>query len=162
MKTPGGGDPHRSDLQTPSLPKQSLTPARVLGITAALLAAIICLLIFRFGSLGAAAAYLGGERLTISAGTAAAAHSHEPDVRHFSFTVRNSGAHPVRIIGFKSTCTCVSGDRLPVAIPAGQERKLSVAVQLDPGQTRIEETVVWFTDYAEKPRLIRRLTASVE
>jgi hypothetical protein len=74
-----------------------------------------------------------------------------------AFRVLNFTNRAVNLVGAGSTCTCVATRDLPLQIPAGESRPVSVVVRFPQEPSSIDEVVSFISDLEGKPRLPTRI-----
>jgi hypothetical protein len=132
-------------------------PPGVAGVTAATVAVLLALTgigSLVYGSPQAALARLRGDALTVSAsyvdfGSGAAGQALEATVE-----VRNWTDHPVRLTGGTSDCTCVTTLDLPMTIPPGEVRPVTLRLALPGSQPGVfTRTATILTDSDEQAKI---------
>ncbi len=117
-----------------------------------------------FGSTASALGYLRGDRhipdaYSKSFGTAPAGQTRTVEFRLTNFT-----GHPVTVVGFKSSCTCASASKLPIAIPPAATVPLQVDVRIKANQAlsfQISEDVRLYTDDLQLRSPILKVTGQL-
>jgi Protein of unknown function (DUF1573) len=99
-----------------------------------------------FGSLDAALAYLGGHRLIADAYTQSVGIVGRREERAVFFKLTNMSNRVVRILGAKSSCTCLVVDQLPVVVPPHGAFRLRIRVRPKSRPGQIAERVTLITD----------------
>jgi hypothetical protein len=84
------------------------------------------------------------------------------EARNAIISIRNLADKPLRVLGFTTSCTCISGDKLPVVIsPKGLE-EFHVTVHLvSSAAGRMEQSVVYHTDNPSASSLMTRIVGRV-
>lgn len=98
--------------------------------TAAIAGVLIGLAHLGFGSVPAAIAYFRGERVSIEPRLVDVGSGVGGESRRVSVTVTNWTDQPVHLFGGTADCSCSVLDDLPVTIPAGESRSVSLHVRL--------------------------------
>lgn len=133
-----------------------------LGIGLAGIAAILLILAglatATAGSVDAALAQLRGERLSIQPRLADVGRGRAGETREITLQLRNWADEPIRIIGGTSDCSCVATEQLPITIPAGESRSLTVKMRLPAKQGTFTRKAFLWTDDDHNRRLYFRLT----
>ena len=108
--------------------------------------------VYLFSSVGNALGYINGQRLF--AQPEALVSTAIGEAREFSVTVTNLGKRPVRILGTRSSCSCVATLGLPVSLPPNDRRTVWVKFRPNRKQTgRFTQTLRLFTDEADQRHL---------
>ena len=118
-------------------------------------------LIWAFGSLATAAAYLSGHGLIVA--------EFEKDLgvlpfgehRQITYTLQNLSGREVALIGANSPCTCTQTMALPARIPAGQRFEFQIVYRSERAGPFYEELKI-FTDDPVDATLAVRLRGLVE
>lgn len=114
--------------------------------------------ILSFGSADAALAFFRGERLTVEPRLVDVGEGSTGENREVSVQVRNWTAKPIRIVGGTADCSCAVTDDLPLTVPSGEGRLLTVRVRL-PDKPGIFTRKVWLrTDHEQASVVVFRLT----
>ena len=108
----------------------------------------------RFGSMSAALAYLRGERLLVdeSSKTIDDVRSGSEIVVRYGFT--NWAAHPVKLLGMSSSCSCTVVEDLPMTLAASETKAVSVKIKVDEGRPDFTGSIRVFTDDPRSPEII--------
>lgn len=97
-------------------------------------AALTCLLVvvawLGFGSTAAALAYFRGENLTVSPRMLDLGECTPGETRTSMVEVWNWTDRPVRLVGGTADCSCTVLDDLPVRIPPGESRPITITVRV--------------------------------
>lgn len=115
---------------------RAVLAARMAGVVAtcgAILALLVILLglgSWWFGSPQAALAHLRGEHVSVTPGLVNVGQGSPGEVCRATVEVSNWTDAPVRLIGGISDCSCVLTDDLPLTIPPGEVRSVTVQVKL--------------------------------
>ena len=117
---------------------------------AAILIVLTGIAVALYGSPAAALAQLRGEMLTLSSDYIDFGRGSAGQVMDASVSIYNWTAQPVRLVGGTSDCSCVTTADLPLTIPAGQARVVTIRMKIPATKagavTRMAE--LW-TDYPE-------------
>jgi hypothetical protein len=128
-------------LSRPPLKRPDATLAPVVqgwlrSVLSGLLGVVVLLGLFTalgsllFGSPGEALAYIRGERLSIRPRWIDLGAGELGESREVPVTLVNRTDKEIRIIGGTSDCACVTTKSLPVTIPPGEKRSVSLVVNL--------------------------------
>jgi hypothetical protein len=108
----------------------SLAPVAMAITGVAILSAIMLALAYaNFGSVPAAVAHFRGERVTAQRFVEVEPGS-PGDSRRATVTITNWTDKPIRLIGGTSDCACTVLEDLPITIPEGGRRDVSVSIAL--------------------------------
>lgn len=141
------------DAGTPSVPRPRISWMALtiilsnLGLGTLALAGWI-----EFGSISSALGYLRGDRLIPDAYSKSFGTTPAGQTRTVEFLLTSYLSHPVKIIGFKSSCTCASASELPIEVPSSATVRLKVDVRPKTNQAGsssgfpISESVRLYTD----------------
>src|SRR5438128_390217 len=114
--------------------------------------------LLRFGSVGAALAALRGEEVSVRPSLVEAGEGAPGERLQTSVELINRTGRTIRIVGGTSDCSCVATTDLPLSIPPGETRSVTVSVALRGGRGRFTREVSFLTA-DEKLQVIRfRLT----
>ena len=122
------------------------------GATVALLVAAVAVGSAVYGSPQAALARLRGEPITVTPvpvdlGTGTPGMKLESRVE-----VKNWSDRTVRLVGGTSDCSCVTHRDLPVAIPPGESRWVTIEMRVPPANSgRLTKRAELFTDHDRQP-----------
>jgi hypothetical protein len=111
-------------------PRASLRPA-LLGIVAvAVLVLTTAGVSVAFGSMDAALARLRGETVSIAPADVDVGAGGAGEVKEAVVEVRNWADRPIRVVGGTADCSCVTLQDLPVEVPPGEARSITISVRL--------------------------------
>lgn len=114
-------------------------------------------------SLGVALARLRGESLVIDPPVSDVGEGVYGEQREFEIEVRNYSDRPVRILGGTADCDCVATRDLPVTVPPGGARKITITVTLVGAVGAGQQAFKLYTDQEEQfvviGRYVRRLVS---
>lgn len=105
----------------------------------------------RFQSPLVALAYLRGDSLALSRQVVTLGRGKIGESRDLEFQVWNFAEVPLRVIGSNSSCACVTSRGLPMDVPAGAARSLTVRVTFGPQPGPLHQSAVYYTDLPERP-----------
>jgi hypothetical protein len=135
---------------------KDLPPSRAMiataGMTLAVLVAAVAVGSAVYGSPQAALARLRGELITVTP-THTDAGAGVPGTRLQSrVEVKNWSERTVRLVGGTSDCSCVTHHDLPVAIPPGESRWVTVELRVPTANVgRLTKRAELFTDHDRQP-----------
>ena len=138
--------------------------ARVIQVVVGTLFVILGLValgVARFGSVEAAAAYLGGDRLLLSPSRASFGDARVGETREVTFSVENLTHAPVKILGATFGCTCMRTRGLPLEIPLRATGEFVLEVRIIRTLTGTKQKVKFFTDCPDKPLITVAVTGRV-
>ncbi len=107
-----------------------LTAACVFGGYVVLLGLLAGFVYFHFGSVSAALASLRGERLSVSPGLIDMGEGAPAETRAASVELTNRTEQPIRLIGGSADCSCTVLGDLPVTVPPGESRSITITMNL--------------------------------
>jgi len=123
-------------------------PLGTIGITLAILGLISGYGHFHFGSLRAAVAYLGGERLLVDQRVRSIGEVTRGYPSAFRYSLMNLTGRPVKILGARMSCSCTAVGSMPDTLPVAESR--TIEFELTPSEQQpdgeITGTVRLFTD----------------
>lgn len=112
---------------------------------------------------GAARAPLEGPALQVDAPTKSFGVAWENREVPVVFTLSNSGAYPIRIVGSTNICmssACLTAAHLPIVIPAEESRRVTIMVTTkDPGD--FSGSITLYTDREGERDLVLRVEGEV-
>ena len=86
---------------------------------------------WHFGSAAAFSAALRGDSFAVTPATIDLGAVKVGSERTVAFSVRNLSNVQVRVVGAQTSCTCVTTGTLPMSVPPGAERDVSVRVHVN-------------------------------
>lgn len=104
--------------------------ASVVGVYLLLMGILAAVAYYGDGSVDAALASLRNERLSISPSMIDMGVGAPGETREAKVELTNRTEHPIRLIGGTSDCSCTVIGDLPVTIPPGEARSITVAMHL--------------------------------
>jgi hypothetical protein len=110
-----------------------------------------------FGSTSAALAFLDGERLLVDSRSKSFGTVDPGLDQSVRFSLTNWTGQPVTIVGFQASCSCTMATDLPLSIPDGGTRFVSVAVKTAKLTGDFVATVRLFTDASSLPEVRLRV-----
>jgi hypothetical protein len=102
----------------------------ILGVYLLLMGVLVAVAYLGFGSIDASLASLRGERLSIHPSLVDMGEGLPGETRNTTVELTNRTDRPIRIIGGTSDCSCTVLADLPVTIPPGESRSISIAMHL--------------------------------
>lgn len=77
--------------------------------------------------------------------------------------LNNWSDRPIRVIGGTSDCSCVTHADLPVTIPPGESRPVTIVLRVPPSPAgRMTRVAELFTDYDQQPKIHLTLSCRVD
>jgi hypothetical protein len=136
------------------------------GMSTALGAAVMLVLIaggfqLSFDTPAAALAELRGEPITVEPVNSWVGKAVADDQSTLTIQLTNHGNGPVQVFGGSANCACVATDDLPISIPSGQSRPVSVRVFFRGKPGRFHGGFVLFTDNMSQPVVRARFSGRV-
>ena len=125
------------------------------------LLSVVALGLYFFGSIGPAVAYLRGDRLIADVYDRSVGIVREGEKHAVVFELTNMSSQPVKILGAKSTCTCLAVDQLPVALPPHGVFRLRIGLRPRFRSGQIAERVSLFTDRELQQQLDLKISGRV-
>ncbi len=83
------------------------------------------------------------------------------DVVVFRIAVTNHSGRDVRLVGGSESCSCAVLDELPLDIPAGEQRDVSVRAAFKGTPGRFQHEVMLYTDHQDQVQLVARFGGTV-
>jgi len=120
----------------------------VLGIVTglALLVGLIGLSVRQFGSVRNMLAFLNGINFAVQPALVDAGKGREGEERKVSANVSNLGFKPLRVVGLRTSCRCISTESPPMMIAPGTTRRFVFTVRLSRSNGRFEQKVLFMFD----------------
>lgn len=134
----------------------------VLGGYALLLAFIAIFSAAYFGSIRSAIAVLRGERLSVYPALVEMGIGVPGEERNASVELTNRTDQPIRLIGGTADCSCTVLGDLPVTIPAGESRSITVTMHLPKSLGAFNRKAQLTIDDGEFKRIGFRLSGRIE
>jgi hypothetical protein len=130
--------------------------------TAAVLLSLLSLVAYvRLGSESNALAFIAGDRPLVNSTVRSFARIAEGEERSFNFEIVNFTGKPVTILGFRSSCTCVLVERLPLVVPAGNKERVNVVLNSQGKSGPLEGIIILYTSCPRKPQLGLKIVGDV-
>lgn len=118
---------------------------------AIILGLLTAVVIWYFGSLAPAVAYIKGDRLLIHPTEISFGEAYPGEKRTLHFRLWNFTGGPVRLLGTNSTCSCLTTESFPLVITEGERRTLEVVVSAPYRAANVDVSTIYFTDWSGKP-----------
>ena len=106
------------------------TTSAVVGVYLLVMAALAAVAYLGYGSVDAALASLRQERISVSPSLVDMGEGVPGETRQATVELTNRTDKPVRLIGGTADCSCTVLADLPVTIPPGESRSITVSVRL--------------------------------
>jgi len=116
------------------------------GVAAVIVAALLGIQSWRYGSLPATLAHMRGETNLVRPMVADVGVGRAGDTCQVHITLTNYGAHLARIVGGTNECACVATDDLPIDLPPGQSRSIVVRFTFAGSLGRFQHSYHLFID----------------
>jgi HYDIN/CFA65/VesB family protein len=113
--------------------------------------------LYSFGSFGSALSYLRGDHLIADAYAKSFGILRKGETSCVVFQLRNMSKEPIKLLGARTSCTCVTIDGVPTTIEPETVSPLKVFVHSDTLSSRYEERISFFTDMADQPSVTLRI-----
>ena len=114
------------------------------------------------GRLDWVVAYLGGTRTFVEPQELSFGTARAGSVLHLSVTFANRAGRPVRLLGSRPDCSCVTTDNFPLTVAAGEDRRLAIDVGIAPEDVgAFEKRVAFWTDSPERQQFVVSITGQV-
>ncbi len=117
---------------------------------------------YHYGSMDAALAALRQERLSITPATLDMGQGVPGETREATLNLGNRTEHPIRVIGGTADCSCTVLGDIPVTVPPGETRSITIQLRLPNSQgrfTRIAELMI--DDQGTNNKIGFRLTGRI-
>lgn len=114
--------------------RAALTAAGVFAGYLFLLGSLAGFANYRYGSVDAALASLRNERLSVSPGLLDMGQGMPGETREATLELANRTDQPIRLIGGTADCSCTVIGDLPVTVPAGEARSITIKLRLPNSQ----------------------------
>jgi hypothetical protein len=115
-----------------------------------------------FGSADAALARIRGERVSVRPGMVDLGRGAPGQAVEATVELINRTASPVRIVGGTSDCSCVTTNDLPVTLPPGEGRPVTVRVRLPRAAGVFNRQAFFWTDDERARTIVFPLTGRIE
>ena len=115
----------------------------------------------RFGSVQTAFGYANGHRLFVDAASKSLGVVDAGRVYPISFTLKNVSNHSVKVIGAKTSCSCVATDDLPMTVHPHSEQAIVLKVHATPGVGKVNEKVHLYTNQERQTELVLNIDGIV-
>lgn len=101
---------------------------------------------WQFGSLANTLAYLSGERVLVDPKVLSFGTVRRNEERDLHTTIRNRTGKSIKILGSRSSCTCMTTEQSPFSIADGGQRELAIHIVLNGKEDVFENRIVFYTD----------------
>lgn len=106
-------------------------------------------------------ARLRGQPVAVSPFTTDLGSRPVGEVVVFQLSVANHSGKEVRLVGGSASCSCAVLDELPLDIPAGERRDVSVRAAFKGTPGRFQHEVMLYTDHQDQVQLVARFGGAV-
>jgi hypothetical protein len=138
-----------------------VAPSLVGGIV--IVSVLLAVLAAKHGSIGAACAYMRGERLLLMPRTLDVGTEREQEQRLVRFELVNLSEEKIRILGVKPSCSCiVVQDELPIEIPGRGSHFLTLTVNFAGNVDQFHHSVAAFSDVAQGGIALATITGRIQ
>ena len=144
-----------------SLTRSALPAACIFGGVLAFLGLLVGFSYALFGSTDAALAYFRGERLSIRPRLVDVGEGMPGENRTETVDLVNRTDQPIRIVGGTSDCSCIVTKDLPLFVPAGGTRTISVTIHLPRTAGMFTRRALLLTDDDRARKIGFRLTGRI-
>ncbi len=148
------------DAPVPKTSRLSYTAVTIV-IASIGLGGVIALASWHYGSLAAALAYLKGDRLIANRYALSLGTIDQGPIEDLAFMLSNLSDHPVRCLGENYSCTCMTVGDLPMDIPPGGRRPVTLKFRTTAKLGPVSETVSLLFDDAAQPRLNLKVSGQI-
>jgi hypothetical protein len=112
----------------------------------AILAVLVSVLSWHYGSLSLAMARLRGERFVLSPAEVDFGVC-EPNTEHTAkLTLTNLTVRPVRVVGSEASCTCETIGELPIVVAPGQSREIALRAVVSKSASYSQQMLLYIDD----------------
>ena len=118
--------------------------------------------LIRFGSLRGGLAWYTGKFLTIDNPRKSFGTGELGGWSTVTFNLTNFGPEPIRVVGFRASCSCIMPERLPMSLAAGQSTPFRVKIHHLQESDKSEMPMLIYTNIARQPELLVWVTGKVE
>jgi hypothetical protein len=145
----GGAEPgwHRGPMTT--------------GIRAAVLLGLLAIPLLTWGNPADALAWMRGESVTVEPEASDLGAGRIGEERAFRVRLTNRAAHPIRIVGGQSNCSCIATDSLPITLEPRQTQEIEVRIRFRGSPGHFVHRFFLFADEARQKVLIARFAGRV-
>lgn len=106
--------------------------------------------------------YLSGVRTFVEPRELAFGTARAGSILHLSVVFANRAGRPIRVLGSRPDCSCMTTDTFPLLVAAGEDRRLTIDVGIDPGEEGpFEKRVDFWTDAPDRQRFVVPVTGRV-
>ena len=142
-----------ADADLENAPGKRLDPwmASTIILTNVGLALLVVLGLVRFGTIGSALAYLGGDRLLVDSRSKSFGAVELGKRASVDFRFANKARTKIRLLGATSSCTCALPEGLPVTVPAGAACLVKVPVRAKGKAGHVTEKIRFYVDCPQQP-----------
>ncbi len=113
------------------------------------------------GSMRLVGPFLNGQRLLIERPVLSLGSRKAGETVDCELALLNCTGKTVRILGAQTDCGCMTIDKFPMAVAAGERRQLSFGIRLPQQSGAFRKRVVFFSDCPDQSRLLVEVEANV-
>jgi hypothetical protein len=107
-----------------------------------------------FGSIDRAVRFSRGWTVSVDRPRQSFGTARPKERRTISFHLRNEGRTPIRVIGCRTSCSCVAPDQMPFGIGPGEVKEFRVSIVHMPATPgNLSLSAVLYTDSPAQPEL---------
>jgi hypothetical protein len=99
--------------------------------------------VLAFGSFDAAISFVTGSRLVATTSTLHAGDLKDGQTASVAFNLMNYSSRPIHVAGAKASCKCLAWDDLPLTIPPGASRQVTIRVRGQGPDPRIQRETAY-------------------
>jgi len=111
-----------------------------------ILAAVMGVLTWVYGSPYEALLYAKGESLTVEPSVSHVGDGVAGERRTFTIQLTNHRDNPIKVIGGTTNCSCIATSDLPIVVPPKESRSITVRINFRGGPGRFRHSFVLYTD----------------
>lgn len=123
------------------------------ALTGLILGLVTMISYLRYGSLKVAVASIRSESIIADQEVKYVDVGEEAEVLAVSYELRNISGSSAAVTGYKVSCECMTGDRMPLVIGPGEARAMQFRVESEGHSRGFRREIVLITDQPDQPFL---------
>ena len=100
---------------------------------------------------------LWGVSITVNPSVTDVGDGHRFEVKTVPVLLVNQTDHPIRIIGGRSDCSCVSIGNLPLIVPPQDSKTINIGIKYLGGARTFQRSLILYTDRESQLQIVAQL-----
>lgn len=110
--------------------------------------------LFRFGSLAAALSAVRGDPLLVDRPFRSMSGIRPGSRVLLHYALTNASDRPIKLVGIKASCSCITADELPLTIAVSETKSLSATVKTREDESAKDGSICLYTDHPDSAEII--------